>query len=220
MILNAGKVGIAWTGGEHWKNKKIVETLTGWVANGGGFIGVGEPSSIQFSSQYFQLAHILGVDREIGLTTNKVKLEFGIDGKNHFILQDNQNEPDFGKDIDNVYVLGKSTQVLSQKEGSVRLALNEFGNGKAVYLSGFKFAPENTRLLHRSLFWAAGKEADFAVWSCSNVFTDCAFYPNIKKLVVISSSDHPETTKVFGANGQVMEVALEPHGIKIIDVNP
>ncbi len=67
VVINAGKAGTAWSGGEHWKNEKIIEAITMWVADGGGFIGIGEPSACQFSGQYFQLSHKLGVDRDTGL---------------------------------------------------------------------------------------------------------------------------------------------------------
>jgi len=218
VIINAGKVGTAWSGGEHWKNEKIIETITKWVADGGGFIGVGEPSALQYSSQYFQLSHLMGVDREIGLTMNNVKLEFAVSREKHFILEDTEGDIDFGKDIDNVFVLGKDTTVLSGKNGFPKITVNSFGKGHTIYLSGFKFSPENTRLLHRGLYWAAGRQNDFGPWTCSNIRTDCAFYPNTKKLVVISSSDKAEKTKVFGADGKSLDVSLEPYGIKIFDL--
>ena len=215
VIINAGKVETAWSGGELWKNEKIIRIITQWVADGGGFIGIGEPSACQYSSQYFQLSHILGVDREIGTKLNNIKLEYEVSVKNHFILEDIVDNLDFGKDIDNVFILGKETSVLSAKDGSPEVAVKSFGKGKSVYLSGFKFTPENTRLLHRSLYWAAGKQKDYGPWTCSNIHTDCAFYPNTKKLVVISSSNNREKTKVFDGEGKTHDVSLEPHGIKI-----
>ncbi len=218
VILNAGRIGTAWSGGEHWKNEKITEAITKWVAGGGAFLGVGEPSACQYSSQYFQLSHLLGVDREIGRTLSGIKLGSVVSDKKHFVLEDINGDIDFGRDIDNVFVLGKETEVLSEKDGSAKIALNEFGKGKSIYLSGFKFAPANTRLLHRCLYWAAGRQGEFGPWTCSNIRTDCAFYPKNKKLVVISSSDKAEKTKVFDADGKSTNVSLEPHGIKIIDL--
>ena len=217
VIVNAGKMGSAWSGGKHWKDAGIVEAITDWVAAGGGFIGIGEPSAIRHSGQYFQLAHLLGIDREIGLTLSQVKLQVSAASK-HFILKDLEGEPDFGKDTDNVYVLSSETEVLAEKEGSPQIAVNSFGKGKAIYMSGFKFSPENTRLLHRSLFSAAGKESEYSAWTCSNIHTDCAYYPQNKKLVVISSSDTPEATEVFDPTGKSIHVDLEPYGIKIIDI--
>jgi beta-D-galactosyl-(1->4)-L-rhamnose phosphorylase len=217
VIINAGKGGTAWSGGEHWKNAKIIEAITKWVADGGGFIGIGEPSAVKYSSQYFQLAHLLGVDREIGLTMCNVKLPVTASPK-HFILEDLEGDIDFGKDIDNIYVLSKDTKVLIEKDSSPQIALNSFGKGKTIYMSGFKFLPENSRLLHRSLFTVAGRESEYIAWTCSNVRTDCAYYPKIRKLVIISSSDCAETTKVFDDAGNTIEVSLKPHGIQIIDV--
>ena len=218
IIINAGKAGTAWSGGKHWKNQKIKETITEWVSGGGGFIGIGEPSAVQFSDSYFQLAHLMGVDRETGLTQSGVKPAGTASGKGHFIMEDLESEIDFGKDVDNIYVLDKNTTILSGKEDSVKIALNEFGRGRTIYLSGFKFAPQNTRLLHRSLYWAAGRQDEFGPWTCSNIRCDCAFYPETRKLVIISSSDNPETTKVYDAKGEAREVTLEPHGIQIIDL--
>jgi beta-D-galactosyl-(1->4)-L-rhamnose phosphorylase len=218
VIINAGKAGTAWSGGEHWKNEKIIETITEWVANGGGFIGVGEPSACQHSSQYFQLSHLLGVDREIGQTLSKVKLQNPVSGKEHFILKDVESDIDFGKDVDNIFTLGKDTTVLAEKDGCPKIAVHSFGKGQSVYLSGFKFAPQNTRLLHRSLYWAAGRQNEFGPWTCSNVRTDCAFYPNTKKLVVINSSDKVEKTQVVDSDGKALDVKLEPYGIQIVDL--
>jgi len=218
VIINAGKVGTAWSGGEHWKNEKIVETITRWVADGGGFIGIGEPSACQYSSQYFQLSHILGVDREIGIKSSIVKLECAVSVKNHFIFEDIEGDIDFGKDIDNVFIIDKDTSVLAEKDGSPKIAVKFFGKGQSIYLSGFKFAPENSRLLHRGLFWAAGKQEDYGQWTCSNIHTDCAFYTNAKKLVVISSSNSTGKTKVLDGDGKAYDVSLEPYGIKIIDL--
>lgn len=218
VILNAGKVGTAWSGGEHWKNEKIIETITDWVANGGGFIGVGEPSAVANSGQYFQLSHLLGVDREIGQTLSNVKLESAVSAGKHFILEDIDGNIDFGKDIDNIFVLSKDTTVFSENDGSPKIAINHFGKGQSIYLSGFKFSPENTRLLLRSLFFAAGRQNDFGPWVCSNINTDCAFYPNTKKLVIINGSDFAERTTVTDGNGKSFDLLLKPHGIEIIDL--
>ncbi|HEX9974103.1 MAG TPA: 1,3-beta-galactosyl-N-acetylhexosamine phosphorylase [bacterium] len=217
VIINAGKVGTAWSGGDYWKNAKVIEVITKWVADGGGFIGIGEPSAVKHSSQYFQLAHLLGVDREIGLTMSNTKLAVKTSSQ-HFILEEINGGVDFGKDIDNIFALSPQTKVLIEKDGSPQIAVNSFGNSKAIYMSGFKFSAENSRLLHRSLFTAAGRESEYKAWTCTNVHTDCAYYPKNKKLVVISGSDHAETTKVFDDKENAIDVSLEPHGIKIIDV--
>ena len=218
VIINAGKAGSAWTGGKHWNHEKIIDTISAWIAGGGGFIGVGEPSATSYSGKYFQLSHVLGVDRETGLTLNKDKLPINISTQNHFILSDTGNAVDFGKDTGNMFITNEKTTVLASKDGSVQLAINQFGKGHSLYLSGFKFTPENTRLLHKGLFWAGGKEKLYGPWTSSNMKTDCAYYLEAKKLIVINSSDETESTLVSDANGKTHEVQLKPHGIEIIDL--
>lgn len=218
VIINAGQVGTAWSGGVYWKNPKVIEAITQWVSHGGGFIGVDEPSAIQHSSQYFQLVHIMGVDKEIGATLSNVKLDNEADTASHFILSDHNGGLDFGNNTKPVYKSNTKTQILAKNKGSVQIALNNFGKGRAMYLSGFKFKPENTRLLYRSLFWAAAKENEFGPWTSSNIQTDCAYYPNNGKLVVINSSDNKENTKVLDDKGKSHELSIEPHGIEILDL--
>ena len=218
VIINAGRLDSAWTGGEHWKNEKVIEAITAWVAGGGGFIGVGEPSAYRHSSQYFQLAHILGVDRETGQTFGKPKRNYTIAEQKHFILEDTEGNIDFGDDIDNVYITDKDTQVLTESNQSPKVAIHSFGKGQSVYLSGFRFSPQNTRLLHRCLFQVSGRRSDFGPWTTSNVHTDCAYYPKAKKLVVINSSENAQQTKVIDAKGNSIDVSLEPYGIKIMEI--
>ncbi len=218
VIINAGKAGTAWSGGEHWQNEKVIEIITSWVAKGGGFIGVGEPSASHYSSQFFQLSHLLGVDKEVGSTLNKDKLDYALSKDKHFILEDMESEIDFGKGTDNIFIHNKNTEVLSDSEGSIQISLNQFDKGHSIYLSGFKFKPENTYLLHKALFWAAGRQSEYGPWTCSNIHTDCAYYPNNNKLVVINSSEKAEETKVYDADGKAHDVSLKPLGIEIIDL--
>lgn len=215
VILNAGRVNSAWVGQRHWKNAKIIEALTAWVANGGGFIGVGEPSACLHSTQYFQLAHVLGLDREIGPTCGNPKRAVKLADPGHYLLEDVQGDLDFGKDVDNVFILGGDTQVLAAGDASPRLAIHPFRKGRTVYLSGFRFAPQNTRLLHRSLCWAANRQDSLRMWTCSNIHTDCAFYPNSGTLIVINSSSERQETNVFSSDGKAIPFSLRPYGIEI-----
>ena len=51
----------AFSGGEVWKNEKLVSMLREWVYNGGGFVGIGEPTAYENGGHFFQLADVLGV---------------------------------------------------------------------------------------------------------------------------------------------------------------
>ena len=218
VMINAGRLDSAWQGGSYWSNPEIVAIMTEWIANGGGFIGIGEPSAAKHGNQYFQLAHVLGVDREIGPTISKMKYTFQKERDTHFITEDMDGEADFDTDIDNIFVTGGSPRVLQEKEGSPRIVVNDFGRGRSVYLSGFKFMPENTRLLHRAVYWAAGREREYNTWTCSNYYTECAYYPECKKLVIINNNGNREKTSVTDPAGKRYHFKLKPYGIKIVDL--
>ena len=68
VIINVGDADTAHTGGEWWENPKIIEAIRGFVYNGGGIIGVGEPSGHQYQGHFFQLANVFGVEEETGFT--------------------------------------------------------------------------------------------------------------------------------------------------------
>ncbi|MBC2605011.1 1,3-beta-galactosyl-N-acetylhexosamine phosphorylase [Pelagicoccus albus] len=215
VIINAGIVDDSWSGGEYWKNPSIVEALSAFIGEGGGFIGIGEPSSQRHGSQYFQLAHIMGVDREIGLTSafNRPGFEVVSD---HFITADTDASLDLGKTVDSIYLTDTSAKVLAAKGNSPTIAVNEFAKGRCVYLAGHTYEAKNLRVLLRALFWAAGKESLVEKGFSSNLYCECAYYPKSGKLVVINNSSEPQTTSISTASGAI-EISLEPNASKIID---
>jgi beta-D-galactosyl-(1->4)-L-rhamnose phosphorylase len=216
VIINCGILDSAWSGGDNWKDPSVVSAITEWVAQGGGFIGIEEPSATIYSSQYFQLSHILGVDRETGRTLSKNKYNYQ-PCTSHFIMEDTTETLDFGTDIDNIYVIDGKTDVLAHECGSIRVAAREFVNGRGVYASGFKFSPENTRMLFRAILWASGAEKELDCWTTDNVKTECAYFPASNKLVVINNGSDSETTIVKNSKGESINITLKPYAIEIID---
>lgn len=217
VIINAGRLDSAWSGGDNWKRADLVAKINEFVACGGGFIGVGEPSAVKFSTQFFQLADMLGVDRDLGLMTMKNKYQYDAPAQ-HFITADYEEAVDFGKDVDNVFVLGPSVTVLADKDNSPVISVNAFGKGRSVYLSGFKFNHENTRMLLRAIYWAANAEKDYVVWATSNIHTECAYFPESKKLVVINNSAQQQQTVVTTDTGSDVQIALDAFDIQIVDI--
>ena len=136
VIINVGDADTAHTGGEWWENPKIIEAIRGFVYNGGGIIGVGEPSGHQYQGHFFQLANVFGVEEETGFTLGYDKYNW--DEHEHFILEDSE-EVDFGEGKKNIYALPSAT-ILVQKEKEVQMAVNEFGKGRAVYIADFRTA--------------------------------------------------------------------------------
>jgi beta-D-galactosyl-(1->4)-L-rhamnose phosphorylase len=218
VVINCGRAGSAWSGGHYWTEPRINEILTQWVHQGGGFVGVAEPSAVPKSGQLFKLSHVLGLDRDCGERIANGKYKYAL-AASHFITVDLSGAPDFGKDVEGIYTLDAGTNVLADKDGSPRIATHAFGRGRSVYTSGFKFAYENTRLLHRALFWAAAREEQWPAWACSNVRTECAYFQKQAKLVVINNAGTPQNTSIIFGDGRAKKtVRLAAHGIKILDV--
>lgn len=219
VLVNVGRAGSAWSGGAEWDDPAIVALITRWVQKGGGLIGIGEPSATPTrAGQFFALGRVLGVDRDRGERLANGKYKFGVVTEPHFITADLETAPDFNKEVEGIYVHGPDTQVLLAKGTSPRLTTHRFGKGRAVYLSGFKFDYQNTRLIHRALHWAGGQEEGFATWNSSNLRTESAYFPKKKKLVVINNSGESQKTKVTDAAGKAHSVALKAHDIAIIDL--
>ena len=224
VIINAGRAGSAWSGGHFWSNPEVEAILTRYVQQGGGLVGIGEPSALAQPGQLFKVAQVFGLDRDCGERLANGKYKFtkpeGMVGK-HFITADAPGDAalDFGKDVDGIYVFGPDTQVLAERDNSPRLATHAFGKGRTVYFSGFKFTFENTRLLHRALFWAAAQEGKWSVWNTTNVKTECSYFAKAGKLVVLNNAGEPQQTSVTLADGRTAKaVTLEAHGIAILDL--
>ena len=125
VIINVGDADTAYGGGEYWTNEKIVTAVKEFVYNGGGFIGVGEPTAHQWQGRFFQLSDILGVEEEHGFNLNRDKYNWE-EHKDHFILSDCTKDVDFGEGKKNIFALPE-TEILIQREQEVQMAVKEFG---------------------------------------------------------------------------------------------
>ncbi|MGN1077492.1 MAG: 1,3-beta-galactosyl-N-acetylhexosamine phosphorylase, partial [Candidatus Gallimonas sp.] len=136
VILNVGDEGTAFSGGEYWNDAEIVAAIRKWVAQGHGFIGVGEPTAYQKGGKFFQLSDVLGVDEEKGLTLSEDKYNIG--KVSHYITEDTDGAIDYGEGKKNIYALD-GAEVLdieisprfkrNVNVGEVKLAANGYGKG-------------------------------------------------------------------------------------------
>ena len=209
VIINVGDADTAHTGGEWWENPKIIEAIRGFVYNGGGIIGVGEPSGHQYHGHFFQLANVFGVEEETGFTLGYDKYNW--DEHEHFILEDSE-EVDFGEGKKNIYALPSAT-ILVQKEKEVQMAVNEFGKGRAVYISGLPYSFENSRVLYRAVLWSTHSEDELNRWFSTNYNVDVHAYPKNNKYCVVNNTDEPQQTTIYRGDGSSFELALEPNQI-------
>ena len=209
VIINVGDADTAHTGGDWWENPKIVEAIRGFGYNGGGIIGVGEPSGHQYQGHFFQLANVFGVEEETGFTLGYDKYNW--DEHEHFILEDSE-EVDFGEGKKNIYALPSAT-ILVQKEKEVQMAVNEFGKGRAVYISGLPYSFENSRVLYRAVLWSTHSEDELNRWFSTNYNVDVHAYPKNNKYCVVNNTDEPQQTTIYRGDGSSFELALEPNQI-------
>ncbi len=213
VIINAGDAETAWSGHHYWIDEEVTGKIREWVYNGGGFIGVGEPTAYQYQGRYFQLSDVLGVDRERSFTLSYTRHD-KVYEKPHFILEDQKKDMDFGEGMKYVYSTGDNTKILSMDKGDINLAVNEFGKGRAVYISGLPYTPENVRLLLRSIYWCSHKEEDMFTWFTSNSNTECAAYLETGNVAVINNSDELQKTELYKDRNSSIKLSLKPYEIK------
>lgn len=212
VIINAGDGGTAFSGGKEWKNEKLNTTIRQWIYQGGGFVGIGEPTAYLHEGHYFQLATALGVDKELGFSLSTDKY-FTTALDEHFISKDTISF-DFGETMKNVYALSEETEIIEYSDGEVHLSSNNFGKGRAIYMAGLPYSQENTRLLMRTLFYAANKEKDFDKWHASNIQCEVHAYPSIQKMAIVNNSMIEQQTTVYDGEGHASEVTLAPSEIR------
>jgi 1,3-beta-galactosyl-N-acetylhexosamine phosphorylase len=210
VLLNIGDGYTAYTGGENWMDPVIVQAVKSFVHRGGGFIGVGEPTAYQHQGRYFQLANVLGVEKETGLTLSLDKYNW--DEYEHFITADCGKEINFGEGKKNIYAL-EGTQILKQINKEVQLAVNSFGNGRSVYISGLPYSFENSRLLYRAILWASHDEDNLHRWFSTNYNVEVHAYVKNGKYCVINNTYEPQTTTVYKGDGSSFELSLDANEI-------
>lgn len=217
VIINAGDAGTAYSGGTWWADEDITTAIREWVYNGGGFVGVGEPSANLANGHYFQLADILGVDKELGFTLSTDKY-FWETCEKHFITEDRTSAFDFGESMHNIYATTAETEIIECSNGEIHLSAHPYGKGCGVYIAGLPYSVENTRLLLRAMYYAAGKKEEMQTWYADNLFCEVHAYPEAGKYAVLNNTNKEQVTKVYDGQGKATEMTLEPSEIRWLTI--
>lgn len=215
VIINVGDADTAYTGGEWWCVPAVAAAVKEFVYNGGGFIGVGEPTAHQANGRFFQLASVLGVEEERGFTLGYDKYNW--DEHDHFILKDVTDKIDFGEGKKNVYALEGAT-ILCQRDKEVQLAVNDFGKGRSVYISGLPYSFENSRLLYRAILWSSHDEDNINKWFSTNYNVEVHAYVKNGKYCVVNNTYEPQKTTVYRGDGSSFELAMDANEIKWYEI--
>ena len=218
VLINSGDAGTAFSGGESWLDEDVITKVREWIFNGGGFIGIGEPSAILNGGRFFQLADALGVDKELGFSLSEDKY-FKTSVDSHFISEDTIGNIDFGESQKNIYSIKESTEIIKIENDDLLLSTNSYGKGRTVYIAGLPYSAQNTRLLLRSCFYAANKEQHMKKWYCDNIFCEVSAYLESNKYAVINNSNEKQVTNVYDGAGNITKVELEASAIVWLDIN-
>ena len=216
VIINVGDADTAHTGGIWWEDPEISSAIRKFVWNGGGFIGVGEPSGHPYQGHILQLASMLGVEEENGFTLNYDKYNWE-EHPDHFILQDADRPIDFGEGKKNIYAL-EGTEVLVQRNKEVQMAAHDFGKGRAVYISGVPYSFANSRTLYRAILWSAHSEEELHTWFSSNYNVEVHAYVKNGKYCVVNNTYEPQDTTVYTTDGSSFALHLDANEIKWYEI--
>ena len=210
VILNAGGADTAFSGGADWTDETIITAVKRFIYNGGGFIGIGEPSAHQHEGHFFQLATVLGVEKEVGFTLNMDKDKW--EEHSHFITEDCTKEIDFGEGQKNIYAL-EGAEVLVHHEKEVQMAVNEFGKGRCVYISGLPYSFENSRILYRAILWSSHEEENLHKWFSTNFNVEVHAYVKNGKYCVVNNTYEPQKTTIYKGDGTSFDLELAANEI-------
>lgn len=213
IVINAGRAGSAWSGGDAWKDADVIGCLQKWVYEGGVFLGVGEPSAADGYCDYFRMAQVLGIDEDCGARVCHGRWQYTVnDVLRRKIFPEGADVP--GRDW--LFLTDGTADVLAEKHKVPAACVHAFGKGKGVYLSGFSLSNANTRMLLNLMLYAKGMplEQDYLT---DHVDCECAYYPESGKMVVINNSGRAVHTAVKTGSGR-MEFDLQPYETQIVDV--
>ncbi len=218
VIINVGDAYTSFSGGDEWLDEKLQTAVRTFVYNGGGFIGVGEPTAARGNGRYFQLADVLGVDEEIGYTLSTDK--YNIRKVAHEIIG-GLDEIDYGEGKKNIYAL-PSAKILNidisdrfkrnVNIGEVKMAVNDFGHGKSFYITGLPYSFTNSRLMYKALCYVGGKPLNRVY--ADNINVEAHYYPSSGKYVLVNNSDRAQTTNFYDINGNEIKTVLQPMELK------
>ena len=205
VIINAGRAGSAWSGGDAWQDETLVAALNKWVYNGGVLLGVEEPSAVSGYGDTFRMARILGVDEDTGARVCHGRWPVQAEPVDGLI-------PDGAtlKTHDHLYMTDGGTRVLAEVDGTPAIAAHAFGKGRGVYMAGFEYSPVNARMLLNLLLWAKGLPLN-SDWLTTDPETETAWFPADKTLVVINNSTQKKSTVVKTPDG---DIAVELDGLE------
>ena len=210
VLINAGRMGDAWSGGDAWKDDALVAEITRFVYEGGNLIGAGEPSAAEGGDTLFRLAHILGVDEDKGQYACHAPWAYETAEAPFPVCAESLAA------LPGVRLTDPDTQVFCEKAGAPAFTMHRFGKGRGVYLSGFEYSPAAARMLMDLIACLTGADRREAGVS-DHAMVECAWFPKDDTLVVFNNADKPVKTTIACPRGEAA-VSLEPLETRIMTI--
>ena len=98
------------------------------------------------------------------------------------------------------------------------MAVNSFGRGRRVYVSGLPYSFANSRILLRSILWSAHGEEELHRWFSTNCRVEVHAYVKNGKYCVVNNTYEPQSTIVYRGDGSSFELQLEANEIKWYEI--
>ena len=98
------------------------------------------------------------------------------------------------------------------------MAVNSFGAGRTVYLSGLPYSFENSRVLYRSILWSARREDELHRWYSSNFNAEVHAFVENGKFCVVNNTYEPQSTTVYKGDGSSFSLDLAANEIRWFEV--
>ena len=189
-----------------------------WVYEGHGFIGIGEPTTYEKGGHFFQLADVLGVDKELGFTLSTDKY-FKEELDSHFITDGMSTAFNFGEEVNNVYAKYVTTEIIATNNGNVTMAAHNYGKGRGIYMAGLPYTPENSKALYHAMFYSVQKEHEINVWYAENPNVEINVYPEISKIAIVNNTNVEQRTVIYDGMQVKSEIVMKPSELRWEDTN-
>jgi hypothetical protein len=208
-----GLPGTAWSGGYVWEDERLAHMMKEFVLDGGGLVALQGPSAMDDG---WALAHTLGVDGTGAVGEEVAGSDFSGDiavpeesltaareaggaslARVREIpgLEIPPTLPGLAETAGATPVHPETEVVCALVQGertAPGMTVREFGDGRAVWISGWSGQYAFSRLVRSAIFWAAHKEAEAArldVTGGDGLFVWA--YPEADTIALLSMSDEP-----------------------------
>ena len=194
-VINAGRAGDAWSGGDAWRDPELQAEVTRFVHEGGCLIGAGEPTAAAGGETRLALAGLFGVDVDDGAYACHMPWSFETEDAPFTVCREALAVRP------GVRVIDPQTHVWAAEGQTPLMTCRTFGKGRAVYLSGFEYSPAAAAMLLKLLESATGRgTGDAAVSGDERV--ECAWFPAAKTLVMLNNAEEPVEAEIAWPGGR------------------